>query len=218
MPQASRLVVLTTVATVALALLSAAPGHGAEGDARKAGVGSRGRPLPEVRSFVITEVGGWWMIDEDPVSGGNDFAVSCDLGWMRNLDEKNALGWTVFSEVGGFARLGVRARYRRWIGRAASIDLSPGLVLTNKDDSGADLHPPMPVASLVLNAGDITSLGLEVQRGRFEHWDVAANRRVEFWDTNWRLGARFGSTPGAIGSALFVIAAVTYVQVMDWDG
>ena len=190
-----------------------------EGDsARRAGVGARGRPLPEVRSFVVTEVGGWWMLDEDPVSGGNHVAVACDVGWLRNLDERNALGGVVFSEVGGFARLGVKARYRRWLSRTLSVDFSPGLVLANKDDSSADLRLPMPVAALGVNAGDIVALGVEVQRGRYEHWDVRANRFVEFWDMNWRVGARFGSTPGAIGAVLFTAAAMTYVKVMDWDG
>ena len=38
----------------------------------------------------------------------------------------------------------------------------------------------MPVAALAFNAGDIVALGVEVQRGRYEHWDVQANpvRRV----------------------------------------
>ena len=205
---------------VALILLAPVGACGAsEGDsARRAGVGSRGRPLPEVRSFVVTEVGGWWLLDEDAVSGGNDAAVACDVGWLRNLDERNALGGVVFSEVGGFARLGVKARYRRWLSRTLSVDFSPGLVLANKDDSGADLLLPMPVAALAFNAGDIVALGVEVQRGRYEHWDVQANRFVEFWDTNWRVGARFGSTPGAIGAVLFTAAALTYLKVMDWDG
>ena len=82
----------------------------------------------------------------------------------------------------------------------------------------APISLPMPVAALAFNAGDIVALGVEVQRGRYEHWDVQANRFVEFWDTNWRVGARFGSTPGAIGAVLFTAAALTYLKVMDWDG
>lgn len=188
------------------------------GSARDAGVGARGRPLPEVRSFVVTEVGVWFQLDEDPVSGGNDGAIACDVGWLRNLDGRNALGAVVFSEAGGFVNLGAKARYRRWLGRTASIDFSPGVVLVSKDDSSADLHPPMPVATLSLNAGDVVSVGVHVQRGRYEHWDVPSNRRAEFWDTTWRVGGRFGATPGTIGAALYVAAAILYLNLMDWDG
>ena len=86
-----------------------------------------GAPASEARSFVVTEVGGWWLLDEDAVSGGNDAAVACDVGWLRNLDERNALGGVVFSEVGGFARLGVKARYRRWLSRTLVGRLLAGI-------------------------------------------------------------------------------------------
>src|SRR6185369_16295293 len=60
----------------------------------------RGRPLAETRSFMITEFGVLSRIDDYPYLGGDSrLAFSFDLGWMKNISEKGAVGLSGYALV-----------------------------------------------------------------------------------------------------------------------
>jgi hypothetical protein len=103
----------------------------------------RGRPLAETRSFMITEMGVLARIDDYPYAGGGPgIEFSFDLGWMKNISERGAVGFSGYALVSDFTtRLGIRARYRRWLSRKTSIDISPG-VLLGGEDGAIEYDPP----------------------------------------------------------------------------
>lgn len=186
-----------------------------------AGVGRQGRPLPEHRSFTITQVGAYHLLDQDPISGGSDIEFVCDVGRMWNVSSRHALGVTVFSELGGeHQRGGARVHWRYWLGRRVSTDLAGGFVLLMRETSSADVDLPVPMASVALNLSDLLTVSIGAERGRYENWSPVGPgtfERRQFTDWNWRAGGSLGSTPGAIGTGLFVMATILAIQLSDWD-
>ena len=80
----------------------------------------RGHPLPECRSFLVTEVGLSYPMNKT-ATNGRGAVIAGDLGWMRNISDRAAVGGTAHARIGigdDYARAGVRARYRRWLGRS----------------------------------------------------------------------------------------------------
>ena len=93
------------------------------------------KPLPRCRSFLVTEAHVRYRLS-GPEPGAYPTA---ELGWMVNGRGKHSYGFSVF---GGQditweeARAGLKGRYRRWLGKGMSLDLSAGLVLTSAGDRG----------------------------------------------------------------------------------
>jgi hypothetical protein len=96
-----------------------------------------GRPLPECKTFWITEVGyyhrafGGGSIQPVPADFAGrldlDNHFSWELGRMSNRSARTAVGGTFLVGGGGSGlRFGVKARYRRWLSKRSSLDLSGG--------------------------------------------------------------------------------------------
>jgi len=164
----------------------------------------RGRPLAETRSFMITEFGVLTRIDDYPYVGGDSrIAFSFDLGWMRNISERGAVGFSGYALVSDpTTRMGIRARYRRWLSRKTSIDISPG-VLLGGEDSGIEYDPPGFVLGATLNAGDLVALTVDAEYAR--NLDLVHDTPPFQWekrtDVAWRAGAKLGSGLGLLGTA-----------------
>jgi hypothetical protein len=96
-----------------------------------------GGPLPQCKTFWITEVGyyhraiGGGAIQDFP-SGvfrrpDLDDHFKWELGRMSNRSQRSAVGGALFFGGGGSNwRFGVDGRYRRWLGGRSSLDLSAG--------------------------------------------------------------------------------------------
>jgi len=107
-------------------------------------------PLPACRSFIVTEAHVLARLTPDAGSGAccpevlYTSYLSAEVAWMLNLGSgRAAVGVGVF---GGreFAidatQLGVRARYRRWLGGHRAVDVGAGLVLTSASAGGLTEH------------------------------------------------------------------------------
>ena len=167
----------------------------------------RGRPLAETRSFMITEFGVLARIDDYPFRGSDSrIQFSFDLGWMKNISENGAAGFSGYALVSDpTSRLGIRGRYRRWLSRKTSIDVSPGVLLSG-EDSGIEYDPPGFVLGATLNAGDLVALTIdtEVARNRDLVQETPPFQWEKRTDVTWRAGAKFGSGLGLLGAAGFV--------------
>jgi len=164
----------------------------------------RGRPLAETRSFMITEFGVLARIDDYPYIGVDSrMAFSFDLGWMKNISESGAVGFSGYALVSDpTTRMGIRARYRRWLSQRTSIDISPGILLGG-EDSGIEYDPPGFVLGATLNAGDLVALTVDAEYAR--NLDLVHDTPPFQWekrtDVAWRAGAKFGSGLGLLGAA-----------------
>lgn len=179
----------------------------------------RGKRLAECRSFLITEVGISYPLTNPTMTGGYA-VVSGDLGWMKNISERAAVGSTAHARLGisdEYARAGVRARYRRWLGRSNSVDLSPGIILVNRDTNPLEYHLPGLVASATFNLGAVAGLSLEADYGRYSRLEFVppgVYERRRFTDVTWRAGWKLGGVPGTIAMVPFIVGGVLFLFVM----
>ena len=182
-------------------------------DPRQGGIPAvtwQGRPLAETRSFMITEFGVLSRLDDYPyLDHESRLAFSFDLGWMKNVSERGAVGFSGYALVSDpTTRLGLRGRYRRWLSRKMSIDVSPGIVLGG-EDSAIEYDPPGFVLGATLNEGDLVALTVDAEYAK--NRDLVHDTPPYQWedrsDVAWRAGAKFGSGLGLLGAAgLFGLA------------
>jgi hypothetical protein len=174
----------------------------------------RGYPYPETRSFLITELGVMRRLDRYPFpSRTSRTAVTFDLGWMKNVGTRHAIGFSGYAMPGDQTRLGIRARYRRWLSRGLSVDVSPGVILGG-EDSGANYDAPGFVLGTTLNAGDLFAVMIDTELARY--WEFAEDSppfvtRVNHTDVTYRAGAKIGSGLGLVGSAVLVGLVIVLV-------
>ena len=173
----------------------------------------RGRPRAETRSFMITEFGLVARIDDYPYGRGDSrIALSFDFGWMKNISENGAVGFSGYALAGDpTSRMGVRARYRRWLSRRTSIDVSPG-VLLGGEDSAIEYDPPGFVLGATLNAGDLVAFMVDAEFAR--NRDLVHDTLPLQWENRsevaWRAGAKLGSGLGVLATAA-LFGLVIYV-------
>lgn len=90
----------------------------------------RGRPLPEMKTFLMVQAGGLGRAD-DHGSYEEDSHAWLELGWMKNQSPKFALGGTleVMDDGRDYLRLAVKPRLRTWLGKRYAIDVAPGVFI-----------------------------------------------------------------------------------------
>lgn len=83
----------------------------------------RGRRLPTCRSFWVTDAAAGLGY----VAGRSEVYLAADLGWMRNVNDRTAVGATIGIGHSGDGFVALRPRLRRWITPAIGLDISPGV-------------------------------------------------------------------------------------------
>jgi hypothetical protein len=178
--------------TRALVITLAAWAVAAQHAASQAGAGahfcSRGAPAPGCTTFLVVET----EAGRRSRGGRGELDLSWQAGVLGNRG-RSAVGATAFAAVGLDVgadrpvlntRLGVLPRYRRWLSRSASLDLSAGPVVELGRDAPARLLTTAEVAVGLAN-------------------DVALSGRVDVGGGNgpaWFAGVRLGS--GQVTEAL----------------
>lgn len=204
------------IAVLLAAVLIQTPTH----TASASGPCWRGKPLPECRTFLVTELGVYARLDDDP-TGATDNPVyfTLDVGLMKNVSPTTALGFTAYGGTGdSHARVGARFRYRRWLSRDFSLDVAPGVIVYGSEDGGYTHQAPGLVLGTSLNWRDWVALGLEVEHSRYEiegytPGEFAAPEKAS--DTTWRVGGKLGSAPGVLGTAVLVGFFVYLVSTLE---
>lgn len=134
-------------------------------------------------------------------------AVTFDLGWMKNIGPRQAVGFSGYAmPADPTTRLGIRARYRRWLSRKASVDVSPGVILGG-EDSAIEYSPPGFVLGATFNSGDLFAVMVDAEVARnsvFAEESPPFVTRVDHTDLTWRAGAKLGSGLGLAGSVVLV--------------
>ena len=179
-----------------------------------------GKPMPECRTFLITELGVYARLDDDPTQASdNPVYFTLDLGAMKNVSPVAAVGLTAFGGSGdGHARVGARFRYRRWLSPHTSVDLAPGLLFYGSEDGGYTHQAPGLILGTTLNWRDWVALGVEVEHSRYRiegytPGEIAAPETLS--DTTWRAGGKLGSAPGVVGTAVLVGFFVYLVSTIE---
>jgi hypothetical protein len=168
----------------------------------------RGAPLSHTKSFLITECGVGLRLTRNAAqqyARNRDVHIAWELGWMRNVNPRWAIGGTSYLSVDGDgSRFALKPRVRRWLSPTLSFDLSAGPVFS----------PPGLVAELALMKSDLVGITLTYQQTRLVRMDTSPGGVFAVTEGTGRVlsvGVRLGSYPGtAVGVAL-PVAAVIFV-------
>jgi hypothetical protein len=165
----------------------------------------RGRPLPTCRTFWITESGVGTRVN--PGGPGLNLFATLEIGRMSNR-ARTAFGGTLLVGVtdqgldGTDLLLGVKPRFRTWLGGggSTSLDLSPGVFyVATGGGVGFTGH-------VAISVGDRLALTGQVLAFRTSTF-LATNRT----DVGWYAGVKLGSWPGV--AAAIVVPAVYCVAL-----
>lgn len=169
----------------------------------------RGRPLPTCGSFWITEAAYGIRVSPAPgpyeSSEGDRLTASLDLGGMKNIDSRFAIGGSVAVGAIGGLYLAAKPRVRYWVSRDLTADFAPGIVLTGLNGS------PRFTADLSLMYQDKIGITTQTFVLRSDVYDpaytsVTARTRVTTY-AGLRLGSKLGVL-GAAGDAITLLAAI----------
>ena len=189
---------------------------------RKPGHALCWRGKPECGSFIITEMGVLYRLDDYPFPGDpSRINLSFDAGWMKNLSKRDAVGLTGYALTDGdMTRLGIRPRYRRWLSHGSSIDISPGVLLSGEDPA-IDYDPPGFVLAASLNEGDLVALTLETEYARYRDYaDTGGPGSTSYQNReDWTIrgGAKLGSGLGLAGTAALLALAIYVASTLDLE-
>lgn len=150
----------------------------------------RGWPLPQTDTFLITELGASLRTSDPPLTESR-WLILTDVGGMRNLNRKWAMGGTIcgaHDDTGW--RLGVAPRARLWLKPDArhfplSLDLSASVFLLGKTNRGEYRSPPAFAVAASLNGGDLLALTVRMEALRLEEaatdWGLSGGLRLGSW-------------------------------------
>lgn len=144
----------------------------------------RGKPLSRCNSFLITELGAYYKLNErDRTPDGARYLIAWELGWMKNLNEDFALGGTLLIEGNEHTTgIGLKPRLRRWLSPELSVDVSLGILKSQESGSGL--------------TGDVSL--------NWRDWFFLTSKIENVNRTAWYGGVKFGSYAGLITTALAV--------------
>lgn len=180
-----------------------------------------GRPLPECKTFWLTEVGYYHR-----ASGGGsvqrvpaDFAgrldlddhFSWELGRMWNRTARTAVGSTLLFGGGGSGlRFGVKGRYRRWLSQRSSLDFSAGAlgVVTRSPYSQPNARGYGVTGEVALGWKDWAAIAVRADAVR------GADRNAAAVYT----GVRLGSYPAITVTAAIAAYAAVIFALMSGEG
>jgi hypothetical protein len=164
----------------------------------------RGKPAPECRSFLITEIGLGLRVGEG--RSLEDGWPASEIGWMYNLNEHYAVGATsyiVYDAKYEEFRGGLKLRVRRWLNNDFSLNASGGAILLGGEYN--EEHPEF-AGHVDLNYKDFVGpyVGVDVLRGRGRSSDEA------IWHTGIRFGSYAGTGLSSVAAALVVAGLYSY--------
>lgn len=142
-------VLLGLVALIALLGLPAVAGAQAPGGAGPERPGGgfcfRAAPLPECRSFVVSEVAvGRRLFGTEAPEGQlldqmMEWRAVIEIGAMVNRDERSAVGGSGVLRLGDEVLIwGLRGRYRRWLSNGDAWEISAAALSVSGSNSGPD--------------------------------------------------------------------------------
>jgi hypothetical protein len=173
-------------------------------------------PRATTRSFAITETSAFARLT-GPVGRDRTFNIMLDVGRVFNVGSRTGVGATAFAGVGdGSAEVGVRGRFRYWLGPQSSIDFSPGVILSHEEPGISKGKGVGLVGQLSWSYSRIWSFAAQVysveRTTETGHYDgVQSSYTVPGGrDTGLMLGFKLGGKPGLIAGPVAALVGFMF--------
>jgi len=120
----------------------------------------RGRPANKCCFFAVLESGFLVSSTASDRDWDPGWVLSNDIGLLRTLSSRHAAGVSLVTlSVFERFRVGIRSRYRRWLGKATSLDLTAGYVFYGDDKA--------LIASASIGIADMISFDMVQERSLY---------------------------------------------------
>jgi hypothetical protein len=176
------------------------------------------------RTWFVSEFG-LLQAFENQLQSSPVNAAFWELGLMRRLDERTAIGGSLYATYDDteFRRTiaGAKVRARRWLARAVTLDASAGLLLLTSGDRGAGetrLRLPGFTGRVDLGLGDwIGALaGVDVYQLEPAPFIVEPGiSRLKDEQHTWYAGLRLGKYPAVIAGVAVAILLPILHRIQD---
>ena len=182
----------------------------------------KGAPAPSCRMFAIVEAGLTYPISQpDFIGNENRPCLTIDIGLMRNVGKRSALGLTgYFSAHESTVRQGIRVRYRHWLGHRLALDISPVGLFAGKAEN-IDRRSTGFISSVALNVNDLmaVTVGLVAERYSSDYYDNSSSKwkSVHSSGTSLYAGLTGGTYAGIVGAAVIIVITAVYL-IRDSEG
>ena len=162
--------------------------------AARHGPSFRPKPLPMCKAYYVYNFGvSYQFADDRPFPNNDNVAVSLDLGYMRNLSAKNAVGFSVLGFAGDeIQRLAVRGRYRRWLSPSVGLDGTAGVTIAGGGDADEIVFPGF-IASAGLQFDGMIGVELEMEHVHYRYWVYPQTEPYNQSDIQWRARGQLGA-------------------------
>lgn len=179
----------------------------------------RPQPLPKCKAYFIYDLGVSFELGEEEPHDSE--ALSLELGYMRNLTTKDAVGFGVIGMATSEAnKLAVRARYRRWLSRTVGLDAAAGLTVAGGDEQGSSPVFPGVIGSLGVQVGGVVGVTLEAEQARYQSFTYnyylgTSTGPESRSDTQVRVRGQLGSGFGVAGTVFLLIVGIAIAA--SWE-
>ncbi len=193
---------LSAAATASLlALLAGAAAHPA---AAQQPFCSRGAPAARCGGFMLTEF--TFGPGATTASRRPPFIGDWELGAMKNTGPRSALGGTVVVNYDEDERafLGVRPRYRRWVGARTAVDVSAGVLAVALNQNAELASRPALTVRVGVSFGDW--IGLSAGMDRLSLGAPSQRRHEAAFLIGLRLGSYAGVAAWPLAAGLINLA------------
>ena len=173
-----------------------------------AGPSLHARPLPDRRSFFVTNIGYDYRVTkpatvssryltyigtQQATQPSGRHMVSTELGIMHNLNPRYAVGFSQHLKWGfDNVHAGLSVRGRRWLDQEKSIDVTAGALLWGTNGDQYAYPGFLGTASMNFNDWENVRLTITAQPIRF---DSTSPKQTEF---GTHLGYQIGGKPGLV--------------------
>jgi hypothetical protein len=165
----------------------------------------RGKPLDSCELFWVLESGFLARIGESDIAETDSRgSLFFELGRMRNITSNSAVGGSIYGSALQGDLFGIKGRYRRWLGRKTSLDISPGILLGGSFED-ADFSFPGFVGSVTIHYADWAGVTLQFQTLKYQMQDELVQVTNNGTETDLYIGARLGSYAGLAYAAIAAI-------------
>ncbi len=168
----------------------------------------RPQPLPNCRAYFVYQLGiSTGLNNSHNYSNPEDGTMlSLELGYMRNLSTKNAIGLGIIGMAGDqVSKLAVRGRYRRWLSHSVGLDGALGLTVAAGEEYGYYAILPGIIGSVGVQAGGLVGVTLEAEQTRYRDGSESPS------EGQVRLRGELGTGLGVAGTVVLVILGIAVV-------
>lgn len=161
-------------------------------------------PRSVTRSFVVAEASLLGRVESGRMAESDHrWYYGFDIGLEEDVAARTAIGWSVFIGSGnGYAALGVRGRFRRWLGEKSSLEVAPGVIIAQDEHESLPGRPPGFTGQVSFSPGPHMTFLADVytiEKG----WEPTVRR-----ETGLLLGLRLGGAPGVAAGAVASLVAL----------